>query len=317
MKRLLTAVVLIPIVLLLTFKAPLWLFSAVVAVVAMLAMREYMDLVVAYGYEPLRLTTYLITPLYFALLAVLGQHVVGQESSGTFFLLGGALVLPIAFLHGLIGLRKDLRVALPSVALTWTGFVLVVFALATLIFLRVLPLGPFYLLYLFVVVWSGDIVAFWVGSAFGRHKLAPEVSPKKTWEGALASVVTAALLGGLLLHFAALLLGWVESRGFSLASLSLHLDWPERERAILEAGGFEGRLPDALQVPFWKALLWSALINVAAQFGDLVESMMKRGAGVKDSGSILPGHGGMLDRVDALLFAAPCGFAIILFAIHS
>lgn len=311
MKRLLTAVVLIPIVLLLTFKAPLWLFSVVVAVVAMLALREYMDLVVGYGYEPLRLTTYVITPFYFALLAVLGRDVVGQETSGTFFLLGGAFVLPIAFLLGLLGLRKDLRTALPSVALTWTGFILVAFALATLIFIRVLPLGPFYLLYLFVVVWSGDIVAFWVGSAIGKHKLAPEVSPKKTWEGAVASVVTAALLGALVLHYAPQLVGWLQRLGAHLT-----LDWPQRE-AQFRSFGMTGRTPDAFELPFWKALLWSALINVAAQFGDLVESMMKRGAGVKDSGAILPGHGGMLDRVDALLFAAPFGFAIILFAIHS
>src|SRR3954471_1714286 len=178
MKRVLTAVVLIPIVLLLTFKAPLWLFCALVAVVAMLAMREYMDLVVAYGYEPLRVSTYLIVPLYFALLAAVGRDVVGQQSAGEFFLLGGAFVLPIAFLYAVIGLRKELRLALPSVALTWTGFVLVVFALATLVFIRVLPLGPFYLLYLFVVVWSGDIFAYYIGSTIGRYKLAPEVSPK-------------------------------------------------------------------------------------------------------------------------------------------
>jgi phosphatidate cytidylyltransferase len=311
MKRLLTAVVLIPIVLLLTFKAPLWLFAAVVAVVAMLAMREYMDLVVAYGYEPLRLTTYIVTPFYFALLAVIGRDVVGQESGGTFFLLGSAFVLPLAFLFALVGLRKDLRLALPSVAFTWAGFVLVVFALATLVFLRVLPLGPFYLLYLFVVVWSGDIVAFWVGTAVGKHKLAPRISPKKTWEGAVASVVTAALLGAAILYYSPQLIGWLQTLGAALA-----LDWPERE-AKFRSWGLKGLTPDLYSIPLWKALLWSALINVAAQFGDLVESMMKRGAGVKDSGAILPGHGGMLDRVDALLFAAPFGFAVILFAIHS
>jgi len=311
MQRLLTAVVLIPIVLALTFKAPLWLFSAVVAVVAVLALREYMDLVVGYGYEPLRLTTYLITPFYFALLAVLGRDVAGQETSGTFFLLAGFFTLPIAFLFGLLGLRKDLKLALPSVALTFAGFIFIAFALATLIFIRVLPLGPFYLLYLFVIVWSGDIVAFWVGSNFGRHKLAPEVSPKKSWEGAIASVVAAALLGAAILHYAPQLVGWLQQMGAALT-----LDWPQRE-AQFRSLGMTGRTPEAFTLPFWQALLWSALINVAAQFGDLVESMMKRGAGVKDSGAILPGHGGMLDRVDALLFAAPFGFAVILFAIHS
>src|SRR3954471_11283530 len=101
MKRVLTAVVLIPIVLLLTFKAPLWLFCALVAVVAMLAMREYMDLVVAYGYEPLRFSTYLIVPLYFALLAVYGRDLQEPLAAGFFFLLAGAAVLPVAFVYAL------------------------------------------------------------------------------------------------------------------------------------------------------------------------------------------------------------------------
>src|SRR5512140_1559985 len=109
MKRILTAVVLIPLVLYLTFKAPLWLFCAVVAIVAMLAMREYMDLVVGYGYEPMAFTTFLITPLYFALLAVLAEGVDNQEIAGTFFLLSGALTLPVAFFYALMGLRKELK----------------------------------------------------------------------------------------------------------------------------------------------------------------------------------------------------------------
>jgi phosphatidate cytidylyltransferase len=283
----------------------------VVCVVAMLAMREYMDLVKAYGYEPLRLSTYLLVPLYFALLAVLGHEIVDPVAGAFFILLAGAFVLPVAFVYALLGLHKDLRTALPSVALNWTGFVLVAFALATLVLIRVLPLGPFYLLYLFVVVWSGDIIAFWVGSAVGKHKLAPEVSPKKTWEGAIASVVTAALLGALLLQYSAQIVGWLQHYGAGMS-----LDWAARAE-LSQVSEATPKQPGAFLIPFWKALLWSALINVAAQFGDLVESMMKRGAGVKDSGAILPGHGGMLDRVDALLFAAPFGFAVILFAIHS
>jgi phosphatidate cytidylyltransferase len=310
MKRLLTAAVLIPIVLLLTFKAPLWLFCALVALVAMLAMREYMDLVVAYGYEPLRLTTYVLIALYFAALAVIGRDVADPTAGGVFFLLMTAATLPAAFLLVLLGLSKGLRVGFPSAALTWTGLVLVVFALATLVFIRILPLGPFYLLYLFVVVWAGDSFAYYVGRSMGRHKLAPEISPKKTWEGAIASVVSAALLGAAILHFAPQIIGWLQGWGAGLQE-----DWVAREKLSRLLGG--AALPSLYSLPLWLALACSALINVAAQFGDLVESMMKRGAGVKDSGALLPGHGGMLDRVDALLFAAPFAFAVILLVIHS
>jgi len=121
---------------------------------------------------------------------------------------------------------------------------------------------PWLLLLLLAVVWIGDSAAYYVGRRFGRHKLAPMVSPKKTWEGAMAS-----LAGGL-----------VVAAGWSLLTLGRVV--PE----VLALGG---------------------LTNAAAQVGDLVESMFKRGSGVKDSGHLLPGHGGMLDRIDGLLFAAP------------
>jgi phosphatidate cytidylyltransferase len=312
MKRVLTAVVLIPVVLLLTFKAPLWLFCGVVCVVAMLAMREYMQLVIGYGYEPLELATYIITPLYFALLAVMGESVNSQETAGEFILTTAAITLPVAFLYALLGLRKPLKIALPSVAMTWAGFIYVCFAMATVILTRILPLGPFYLLYLFIIVWAGDAAAYWVGRSMGKHKLAPEVSPQKTWEGAIASVLSAAILGALLLHYSPFFV--VALRNIGAIS---NVYWPALEAQMREGGVFFDRVPNVYLVPLWKALLYSALINVAAQFGDLVESMMKRGAGVKDSGAILPGHGGMLDRVDALLFAAPVGFVVILLAIHS
>jgi phosphatidate cytidylyltransferase len=113
-----------------------------------------------------------------------------------------------------------------------------------------------------------------VGRAWGRYKLAPTLSPNKTWEGTLASV------GGSLLSTLALI---------GLAQLLQRWD----VGGLSYAGGA------------WKWLGLAVLVNMAAQVGDLVESALKRSAGVKDSGSLLPGHGGVLDRIDALLLAAP------------
>jgi len=115
---------------------------------------------------------------------------------------------------------------------------------------------------LLAIVWLGDTAAFYVGSRFGRHKMAPTISPKKTWEGAAAGFLT----------------------GVAAAAA-----WSLWQRGALEP----------------ELLVLGALTAAAAQVGDLVESMLKRGVGVKDSGHLLPGHGGVLDRCDALLFAAP------------
>jgi phosphatidate cytidylyltransferase len=116
--------------------------------------------------------------------------------------------------------------------------------------------------------WIGDSAAFYAGRAFGKHRLAPIVSPNKSWEGAAASVATSVIFG------------------------------------ILYLGHF---LP---QLGWWQIVIMAAAGNVAGQLGDLAESAMKRGAGAKDSGTLLPGHGGMLDRVDSSLFALPTVLAI-------
>jgi phosphatidate cytidylyltransferase len=136
--------------------------------------------------------------------------------------------------------------------------------------------GLVLVIFLFLCVWSGDIAALYVGKRFGRRKLAPELSPNKTWEGAIASVVASVVFGvGLILYG-----DWLTLHGSSFTRL--HTD-----------------------APWWQFVLLAILLNCAAQFGDLLESALKRGAGVKDSGTLLPGHGGILDRIDALLLAAP------------
>lgn len=135
--------------------------------------------------------------------------------------------------------------------------------------------GPSLLLYLLLVVWAGDIAAYYVGRAWGQHKLAVRISPNKTWEGSIASVAGSMLVAAGLVGLADLLAG----------------------------GNFAVLFYADESVWYWVGL--AVLVNVAAQLGDLAESALKRSAGVKDSGSLLPGHGGVLDRIDALLVAAP------------
>jgi phosphatidate cytidylyltransferase len=164
------------------------------------------------------------------------------------------------------------------------AFTYIALPLGMLVELRQQAAGAIYLLYLLLVVWAGDIFAYFVGKSLGRHWMAPRISPKKTWEGAAASLVASAGVGWLLFHHA-------EQVSSALLRVGL----------ITRPGGMYGlEVPDLAPV-----ILLTIFLNVAAQLGDLVESLIKRGAGVKDSGSILPGHGGMLDRIDALLFAAP------------
>jgi phosphatidate cytidylyltransferase len=156
--------------------------------------------------------------------------------------------------------------------------------LALLFVVRELWAGAFLLLYLLLVVWTGDTLAYYAGRAFGRHKLAPRISPGKTWEGAIASLVAAVTVGGLMFSYAAQISGWL-----------YHAGLVTRRHAYL------AKAPPGIAA----VVILSAAINLAAQLGDLIESLIKRGAGIKDSGALLPGHGGILDRIDGLLFAAP------------
>jgi phosphatidate cytidylyltransferase len=122
--------------------------------------------------------------------------------------------------------------------------------------------SPHWLMYALLVSWTGDIGAYYIGRRYGKHRMAERISPKKSWEGAAASVATALLLSGAYLVY-------------------------------------------FVHVPVANAACLTAAANVAGQLGDLAESAIKRGAGVKDSGTLLPGHGGFFDRVDSALFVLP------------
>jgi phosphatidate cytidylyltransferase len=189
--------------------------------------------------------------------------------------------------------REPLSKTLPDAAVSYIVLPYAGFTLGLLPILRTLWSGPLYLLYLMLLVWCGDIAAYYVGRAIGRHKLAPRVSPGKTWEGAIASVLGAVIVGLVLFHYINPIIRAIQR---------IHL---------LGYPGFGPFQPDAHPfyplAPWWFVALFAVCVNVAAQIGDLTESALKRGAGVKDSGTLLPGHGGVLDRIDALLFALPVG----------
>ncbi len=285
LKRILTAVVLIPIVLVLILRAPVPVLALVAALVALLSVQELLKLAEPYGIRPMLWPTYIFIGLFFVVLAIPLGESKPLLSSAVFIYSAGfaAAIAPFVFLT--IGMRRaNLSTAFPAALVSSFAFVYVALPLGFLVQLREQWSGAFLLLYLLLLVWAGDIFAYFVGKSLGRHLMSPRISPKKTWEGAIASLLASLVVGMLLYNYAL---------PISTALLNAHL--------IDRRDGFF-----ALQKPaLWPTLLLSAAINIAAQLGDLVESLIKRGAGVKDSGAILPGHGGMLDRIDALLFAAP------------
>jgi phosphatidate cytidylyltransferase len=284
-KRIATAVVLIPIVLLLVLRAPVVLVAIVTAAIALLTVHEFLKLVEAYGVQPLRRPTYGFVILFFLLLMI-GMGADKPLLSTEIFGIAAAFAATIAaFVFLSIAMsRADLSTGYPAAAASAFAFAYIALPLAMLVQLRQQWAGAFLILYLLLVVWAGDIFAYFVGRSRGRHLMSPRISPKKTWEGAAASMVASLAVGGLLFYYATQL-----STRF--------LEWGLIQR---RDGIFSLERPALLPV-----LLLTAALNIAAQLGDLVESLIKRGANVKDSGTILPGHGGMLDRIDALLFAAP------------
>ena len=259
MKRVLTAALLVPFVVYTVLWANPWVFLVVVAVAAVLSYREYDGIAAAYGFGAPGVLGYaglllLVVPYCRAWLGV------------TAFAL---FVTAFALLAMTLAMRSaDLAHALPRTSLLVLGVIYIFGCWSCAVVLR--ERGAHWLMYALLVSWTGDIGAYYVGRAIGKHRLADRVSPKKSWEGAAASVVSSILLAGAYLVY------------FAHATILT-------------------------------AVVLTALANVAGQFGDLVESAMKRGAGVKDSGTLLPGHGGFLDRVDSALFVLPLVAAWLIF----
>jgi phosphatidate cytidylyltransferase len=258
MKRILTAAVGLPIaVAAMLYLQGWWFFLFALAVIEW-AVLEFVEIGRRWvPHAPLQVLL-LLVPL--AGLAVTWGLAPDRASSGALWLMGAGL--SVSVLTGSLVLLARVPIQESVVTLGLLSFAVPYFALPLASLYALQRMDPWLLVVLCALVWLGDSAAYYVGCLFGRRKMAPAVSPKKTWEGAAA--------------------GFLCATGV-VAAWSLWL---------------EQRLAPEL-------LLLGALTAVAAQLGDLVESMLKRNAGIKDSGSLLPGHGGMFDRLDALLFAAP------------
>jgi phosphatidate cytidylyltransferase len=247
-KRLLSAAVLIPIVGLCVYWGGV-AFFALVCLAALLAAYEYLKIMRAQSWMP--------------------SYLLGLACVALFMPYGLALI-PIITLSVEVFSGNT-----PNALVRWAllmGLSLYVGYLASLfVRLRALPDGMYWLIVALVSTWICDSAAYFVGRSLGKRKLCPNISPKKTWEGAIAGLVAGVIT--------VVLLGWW--------LLDLALGW---------------------------GLLAGAVLVFGATVGDLAESVIKRQVGIKDSSNLIPGHGGMLDRIDSLLFVVPLMYLIVLLA---
>jgi phosphatidate cytidylyltransferase len=242
MKRVLTTLALIPFAVYTIFIGPEWFFVLVAIGMALLCYSEYSNIVAGQGIEAPGLPGAII---------------------GLALFLDIAYIRMVAIVALILSFRlRDLAKGLAYAAAMVLGAVYIFGAWRCAIDIR--AASPNWLLFALGINWAGDIAAYYVGRAIGKHKLAPRISPGKTVEGAIGSLAAAAIFG----------------TAFSIG-------WP--------AAG--------LSLGFWITL--AGVTSLAGQLGDLTESALKRGAGMKDSGTLLPGHGGWLDRLDSSLFTMP------------
>ena len=258
LSRVLVAAILLPLVIGLVYLGGWWLFGLAL-VGGLFALHELY--VMARELRPLVLGGYLG---FFTTL-------IGLQLGGIEWMLGGLLAtFVLAFVvYGLGGVRQS---ATTSFGVTLLGVSWVAAGIGCLLLIRDIPeFGFWAVMAVLFTVFAADTGAFFVGRTFGRHAMAPAISPKKSWEGFVGGVLAAVAMAFVILY---------------------------RDR------------DDFLSIP--ESLLLGLVIAFAAVLGDLFESAVKRDLEVKDSGRVLGGHGGMLDRLDSLLWAAPAAYFTIL-----
>jgi phosphatidate cytidylyltransferase len=281
-KRVATALVLIPVVVGLVLFASTAAVAVATAVITVLALWEYFALGEAIGHRAYRILTVTCSLLlvylqwrvsrpFYYLSSSVSNVMVGLRAgpspgvnriSAMYSMSSIFFVFVLGLTIFILWTKRPLVEALPAAGISSSALLLVAFPLSFAVRLHgFADDGPRLLLFALVITWAGDTAAYFVGRAMGKHPLAPHISPKKTWEGSVGSMI------------GSLIVAWAFSY------------W--------------------IRIPIGHLFAMAVIGNVAGQMGDLLESAYKRSAGVKDSGGLLPGHGGVLDRIDALILCIP------------
>jgi len=274
--RILTAVVLIPAVVALVWWGPPAATAAAAALVSILALLEFFHLADRLGLRAFRKWTMFSAALLFYAQYSLGLVETHTLSGGVSIVrdaAGGVVSIEavlLVFLFGCVSIglatRQPLADVLPAMSASTAGLIFIALPFSYLVRLNEIErVGRELVLFTLCLIWAGDMLAYFVGRSLGRIPMAPALSPKKTWEGAMGNLIASLLVGVLFAR------------------------WMQMDAPML--------------------LVIAGLGNIAGQMGDLIESAYKRGAAVKDSGTIVPGHGGVLDRIDSLILAAPVVWA--------
>ena len=264
-KRVKAALIFVPLVLCLIYLGG-WVFNLFVLVILLFAAYEYKRLFDQMGYTP----SLILLCFGSGLLVIQRWAAAGQYTD----LLFAAIILGVV-LQAIIQFEIGQKDASINVTINVAGIFYIGWIGAYFISTRSLPHGRGWMLTALPAAWLADMGAYFIGRRFGKHKMAPRVSPGKSWEGYAGAVSFGTLSGWLLI-----------------------LLW----RSV-------GLLPD--QTPLWHGLVLGAVIAVLTPIGDLFISLLKRTAGVKDTGSLIPGHGGILDRIDTWIWAAVIGYYLV------
>jgi phosphatidate cytidylyltransferase len=242
-------------------------FFSYLAIFVVVSAWEYVRMFQAVSFEP---STWVTVGGTLVILAARAFWPAGSQAVLT------ALILLSITAH-LIAYERGRDQAALDFAITVSGFAYLGWLGAYMLDLRSLPDGGWWVMLVFPVIWLADTGAYFVGVQYGRHKMLPRLSPKKSWEGLVGGVVGGTLVGGFL--------------AFAYARFG----------------------PLALRS--WQGALLGLALSATSVLGDIGESLFKRFANVKDSGSLLPGHGGAFDRIDSLIWAGVIGYYCIRFLV--
>lgn len=254
-KRVLSAVLFLPVFYLFVWKLPPVYFTVLVIAAAGIGQYEFYRMAQARGFRPM-----LVPGIALGALVLYNFYQPLYPRLGPFFFLTAALMLILIMR---LFSRRPVEGALEDIAATFLGVCYVSLLFAFQIGVRMGVSGKQWLVFLYFIIWASDIGAYSIGIPFGKHRLYEKVSPKKSIEG-LAGALAA-------------------SAGMALLCRAWFMP----------------------AIGMGEAVAISLLLAGVGTIGDLVESLFKRAAGVKDSGTLIPGHGGILDRMDSMLFAAP------------